>query len=115
MKWHDEELALNGTPSDVLASLIGKADVSDDKVVVSLCVYISHMQETASVVWKSKTIRLWKQFDTITAEDISDKFAIWVSKFHSRTKDFLQLIRNCAIKAKPDAMKWFMAKYQFWK
>ncbi len=118
MKWHDEELNLDAKPNGVSASLVGEADISDDKVEINLFVYISHIQETVSVVWESKTIRLWKPLDTITAEEISNKFAGWVSKFHNRVEDFFKLVRVCAMKcytSDPSTAKWLMTKYQSWK
>jgi len=115
MKWHDEELNLDNKPDDVSVSLIGKADIGDNKAKIDLIVYISHMQETVSVIWKSKTIRLWKPLDTVTTEEIADKFGGWVSKFHNGAEDFLKLVRSCAIKSDPDTMKWLMSKYQSWK
>ena len=122
VKWYSKQLEFDEMPAEVSIEAVGntKVQYSERKpsLHVTLKIYITRDSETVSVMWNSKTMKLWGNLDidNITESILMDKFSRWIEKFEAiENKPLKMFILKCAAKADIGVSNWILAMQQSWQ
>ena len=119
IRWHEGQLEFEGQPSGVSVSTQGLATVKypdGEKFAIltsKLIILITRAQETISVPWRAKEIKLWnrEEASNFTENDVAEKYQNWVDKLHRSMSgmSFKLFVIKCAKKSPKGVRIWVLS------
>jgi len=98
-------------PKDLRVSILGSAKKkSGDLLHIALDIKFERGNETISVRWKEKDLKVWPRHavNEMTEQDLADKFDNWIQKLDVGDS-FKSFVIRAASKAKPGVTTWLLS------